>query len=150
MEINELTAEESRAFLEGASTGRLGCSFENQPYIVPIYFAHDSGYLYVFATFGQKVKWMRANPKVCLQADKIESQSEWVSVIVNGEYEELSETQRPAERKHATSLLAEHYRWWLNALGERQMRVGDKSIEPLFFRIRIESITGLRATDVHS
>jgi hypothetical protein len=27
------------------------------------------------------------------------------------------------------------------------MRVGDKSIEPLFFRIRIESMTGLRATE---
>jgi len=150
MEINELTAEESSAFLERTSVGRLGCSFENQPYVVPIYFAHDSGYLYVFTTLGQKVEWMRANPRVCVQADKIESQSEWVSVIVNGEYEELSETQRAAERRRATSLLAEHSQWWLNALGERQMRVGDKSIEPLFFRIRIESITGLRATDQHS
>ena len=37
--------------------------------------------------------------------------------------------------------------WWLNALGERQMRVGENSIEPLFFRIRIQSMSGLRATD---
>jgi hypothetical protein len=36
---------------------------------------------------------------------------------------------------------------WLNALRERQMRVGDKSIDPLFFRIRIHSMSGLRATD---
>jgi uncharacterized protein len=147
MEINEMTAEESSAFLERASIGRLGCSFENQPYVVPIYFSYDSGYLYVFTTFGQKVKWMRANPSVCVQADRIDGQSEWISVIVNGEYEELSETQRPAERRHASSLLAKHYQWWLNALGERQMRVGDKSIEPLFFRIRIQSISGLRAAD---
>jgi hypothetical protein len=27
------------------------------------------------------------------------------------------------------------------------MRVGDKSIEPLFLRIRIESMSGLRAMD---
>jgi len=39
MEMNEMTAEECRAFLERASLGRLGCSFENQPYVVPIYFA---------------------------------------------------------------------------------------------------------------
>jgi uncharacterized protein len=147
MEINEMTAEESSAFLERASIGRLGCSFENQPYVVPIYFSYDSGYLYVFTTFGQKVKWMRANPSVCVQADRIDGKSEWISVIVNGEYEELSETQRPVERRHASSLLAKHYQWWLNALGERQMRVGDKSIEPLFFRIRIQSISGLRAAD---
>ena len=30
---------------------------------------------------------------------------------------------------------------------KRQMRLGDKSIEPLFFRIRILSMSGLRATD---
>jgi uncharacterized protein len=147
MEINELTAEESSAFLERTSIGRLGCSFENQPYVVPIYFAYDNGYLYVFTTFGQKMKWMRVNPKVCVQADEIDGQSKWVSVIVNGEFEELSETQRPVERRRASSLLAQHYQWWLNALGERQMRVGDKSIDPLFFRIRIHSISGLRATD---
>jgi uncharacterized protein len=51
MEMNEMTAEECSAFLERASLGRLGCSFENQPYVVPIYFACNSGYMYVFSTF---------------------------------------------------------------------------------------------------
>jgi len=147
MEINEMTGEECSAFLERASLGRLGCSCENQPYVIPIHFAYDSGYLYVFSTFGQKVKWMRANPKVCVQTDQIENQGEWISVVVNGEYEELPEPQYSAERKLASSLLAKRYHWWLNALGERQMKVGDKSIEPLFFRIRIQTMSGLHATD---
>jgi len=90
---------------------------------------------------------MRANPKVCVQTDQAENQSEWVSIIVNGKYEELPEPQYTAERKHARSLLAKRSHWWLNALGERQMRVGDKSIEPLFFRIRIHSMSGLGATE---
>ena len=124
-----------------------GCSYENQPYVVPIHFAHEDTYLYGFSTFGQKVKWMRANPKVCVQTDKIENQGEWISVIVYGEYEELPERQYTAERKHARSLLARHYHWWLNALGERQMRLGENSIEPFFFRIRIQSMSGLRATE---
>jgi len=147
MEISEMTAEECRAFLERASVGRLGCSLENQPYVVPIHFAYDSGYLYVFSTFGQKVKWMRANPRVCVQTDELQNQIEWISVIAYGEYEELREPKCTAERKHASSLLAKRYHWWLNALGERQMRVGENSIEPLFFRIRIHSISGLHATD---
>jgi len=147
MEVNEMAAEKCKAVLEHASLGRLGCSYENQPYVVPIRFAYDSGYLYVFSTFGQKVKWMRANPKVCVQTDEIENQGEWVSVIVNGQYEELTEPQYTDERKHASSLLAKHSQWWLNALGERRMTVGDISIEPLFFRIRIQSMSGLRATD---
>ena len=133
MEINEMTAEKCKAVLEHASLGRLGCSYENRPYVVPIRFAYDSGYLYVFSTVGQKVKWMRANPKVCVQTDQIENQGEWISVIVNGQYEELPEPQYTDERKHASSLLAKRSHWWLNALGERQMRVGDKSIDPFFF-----------------
>jgi uncharacterized protein len=147
MEINPMTSEERSAFLERTSLGRLGCSYEDQAYVVPIHFAYDCGYLYVFSTFGQKVRWMRTNPKVCVQTDQIENQGEWLSVIVNGQYEELPEPQYTAERKHARSLLARHSHWWLNALGERQLRVGDKSIEPLFFRIRIQSMSGLRATD---
>ena len=147
MEINEMAAAECTAVLEHASLGRLGCSYENQPYVVPIHFAYDSGYLYVFSTFGQKVKWMRANPKVCVQTDHIQNQGEWISVIVNGQYEELVEPQYTDERKHASSLLAKRSHWWLNALGERQMIVGENSIEPLFFRIRIQSMSGLRATD---
>ena len=147
MEVNEMAAGACEAFLEHASLGRLGCSLENQPYVVPIRFAYDSGYLYVFSTFGQKVKWMRANPKVCVQTDQIEDQGDWISVIVNGQYEELPEPQYTDERKHASSLLAKHSHWWLNALGERRIRVGDISIEPLFFRIRIQSRSGLRATD---
>ncbi|MGA9642273.1 MAG: pyridoxamine 5'-phosphate oxidase family protein [Terriglobales bacterium] len=147
MEVNEMAAEECKAVLEHASLGRLGCSYENQPYVVPIHFAYDGGYLYVFSTSGQKVKWMRANPKVCVQTDEAQNQSEWISVIVNGQYEELPGPQYTAERKHASSLLAKRSHWWLSALGERQMRVGDKLIEPLFFRIRIHSMSGLRFTD---
>ena len=147
MEVNEMAAEECKTVLESASLGRLGCSYENQPYVVPIHFAYEDAYLYVFSTLGQKVKWMRANPKVCVQTDQIENQGEWISVIVYGEYEELPEPQYAAERKHASSLLARRYQWWLNALGERTVRVGENSIDPLFFRIRIQSISGLRATD---
>jgi uncharacterized protein len=147
MEMRELTGEECIAFLQRASLGRLGCSYENQPYVVPIHFAYDDTYLYAFSTFGRKVKWMRANPKVCVQTDEIQNQSEWTSVIVYGGYQELPEPQYTTERKHAVSLLAKRYRWWLNALGERQMRMRENLIEPLFFRIRIQSVSGLRANE---
>ena len=132
MTINEMTSEECTAFLERASLGHLGCSYENQPYVVPIHFAYENTYLYGFSTFGQKVKWMRANSSVCVQTDEIQNQGEWISVIVYGKYEELPEPQYRAERNHASSLLAKRFHWWLNALGERQMRVGEKFIEPLF------------------
>ena len=42
MEVNEMAAEECKAVLEHASLGRLGCSYENQPYVVPIHFAYEA------------------------------------------------------------------------------------------------------------
>ena len=147
MEVNEIPIDECKTILQRASTGRLGCSYQDQPYVVPIHFAYEGTYLYAFSTLGQKVKWMRANPRVCVQADELHAPAEWISVIVYGEYEELPEPQYAAERKHASSLLAKRHHWWLNALGERQMRVSENSIQPLFFRIRIQSMSGLRANE---
>ncbi len=60
-------------------------------------------------------------------------------------YQELPEPQFTDERKHAEKLLGKRYRWWQNALGERQLRLGDDLITPLFFRICVDSMTGLRA-----
>ena len=49
----------------------------NQPYIVPVYFAYESDRLYGFATFGQKIDWMRSNPRVCVQTDEVLSNDNW-------------------------------------------------------------------------
>lgn len=147
MIISEMKEKECQETLARVSIGRLGCSLDNQPYVVPIYFAYEPDYVYVLSTFGQKIEWMRTNPKVCLQADEIASQSEWVSVVVDGIYEELPEPRYAVERKHAQFLLEKRYRWWLNALAERQAKTSEALIEPLFFRVRVSSISGLRAQD---
>jgi len=146
MVITQMSEEECRAFLASSSLGRLGCSLDNQPYVLPIYFAYEPDFIYVLSTSGQKNEWMRANPKVCLEVDEIANQSQWVSVIAIGRYQELPEPRFTAEREHARTLLGKRKLWWQNALGERQLRLGDHAIAPLFFRIHIDSITGLRAT----
>ena len=147
MVISQMTEEECRALLARASLGRLGCSRDNQPYVVPVYFAYEPDFIYVLSTLGQKNEWMRANPKVCLEVDEIANQSGWMSVIASGRYQELPEPQYTAERQHARMLLEKRSKWWQNALGERQLRLGDHAIAPLFFRIHVDSITGLRAID---
>ncbi len=147
MVINEMNEKECGAFLARACLGRLGCSLDNQPYVVPIDFAYEPGYIYVLSTFGRKIEWMRANPKVCVEVDEVQNQSQWMSVIANGSYQELPEPQYTDEREHARKLLEKHYHWWQPALGERQLRMGDELIDPLFFRIQIDSMTGLHAVD---
>ena len=146
MVVNEMNQEECGAFLASASLGRLGCSFDNQPYVVPIYFVYEPDYIYVLSTFGQKTEWMRRNPNVCLEVDEITNQSQWMSVIAKGRYEELPEPQFTSERDHARTLLAKRHSWCLNALAERQLKLGDDSIATLFFRIQVDSMTGLCAT----
>jgi uncharacterized protein len=145
--ICEMTERESREVLARATVGRLGCSFDNQPYVVPVYLAYESDYVYVFATFRQKIEWLGSNPKVCIEIDEIASDSEWASVIANGRYQELSEPRYEAESTHARELLGKRSEWWLNALAERRAKKGDRDnqIEPLFFRVQIDLMTGLRA-----
>lgn len=146
MRIDELTEAECREILSRAAMARLGCSLNDQPYVIPVGIAHEDDSIYVFSTFGQKIKWMRSNPKVCVQVDEIRGQSDWVSVIANGEFQELPEPQFEDERNHARKLLQQRHQWWLNAMAERRVRLRDEEIKPLFFRIHISSVTGLRAT----
>ncbi|HEY6420410.1 MAG TPA: pyridoxamine 5'-phosphate oxidase family protein [Candidatus Binataceae bacterium] len=146
--IKELTRQESLDLLARARLGRLGCSQETQPYIVPIYFAYDHDYLYSFSTFGQKVEWMRANPKVCVEADEVISPQQWMSVIVFGHYEELPNTPKWRDaREYAYKKLQQRNAiWWEPGYVKTMLHHTDRQLEPLFFRIHIVQITGHHAT----
>jgi len=145
MRIDELNDSECREILSRATMARLGCSLNDQPYVIPVGIAYESDFVYVFSTPGQKIKWMRSNPKVCVQIDEIRDQSDWVSVIANGEFQELPEPQFEDERNHARKLFQKRHHWWLNAVAERRILLRDQEIKPLFFRIRVSSLTGLRS-----
>jgi|ERR1700674_4169847 uncharacterized protein len=146
MQIVPISEQECGKLLKRVSIGRLACSLDNQPYVVPVAFSYEPGCIYVFSTLGKKIKWMRQNPKVCLHVDEVGNLSNWLSVIVIGTYLELSEPQYPGEREHARELLAQFSEWWRTPLAERREQTGDLSIEPVFFRIDIASMSGLRAT----
>ena len=137
MQIDEITESGCREILARATLARLGCSLDNQPYVVPVGIAYEPDYIYVFSTFGQKIRWMRTNPKVCVQIDELAGQSEWASVIATGEYQELHEPQFTDERDHARRLLEKRNLWWLNALAERRNELPDKKSNPSFFEYEL-------------
>ena len=66
MRIQAISEDERMALLGRVSVGRLACSLNNQPYIVPVAFAYEPGFFYIFSTEGKKIEWMRQNPNVCL------------------------------------------------------------------------------------
>jgi nitroimidazol reductase NimA-like FMN-containing flavoprotein (pyridoxamine 5'-phosphate oxidase superfamily) len=144
MRIIAISQQECSEVLKRLSIGRLACSLDNQPYIVPVCFSYEPDCIYIFSTLGKKIKWMRQNPKVCLQADEIGNRSNWFSVIVTGTYLELREPQYTAQREHALERLAQYSEFWRFPLAERREQTSDLSIESVFFRIDIKSMSGLR------
>lgn len=145
MRIIAISQQECGELLKRVSIGKLACSLNDQPYIVPVGFSYEPGCLYIFSTLGKKIKWMRQNPKVCMQVDEIGNQSNWLSVIVIGTYVELTEQQFPAQREHALEKLAQYSQYWRTPLAERREQTSDLSIKPLFVRIDVGSMSGLRA-----
>ena len=197
MVIREMSRARCLEVLAGARLARLACAHENQPYVVPVYLAYDeaSGCLYGFTTPGQKVEWMRTNPRVCVEVDEIAAHDRWVSVVAFGRYEELPEAsgnegarlrgpERPQnageaipawsadrhhrqsndegrddegcddegcddERERAWQFLQTHPMWWepgLTAWAARAHRNSAKAFIPVYYRIRIDRITGHEAT----
>ena len=90
MQIQELSARECHEVLNNARVARLATAHENQPYVVPIHIYFDGADLYSFATLGRKIDWMRANPKVCVEAEDVIDRFHWRTVVVLGRYRRTS------------------------------------------------------------
>jgi nitroimidazol reductase NimA-like FMN-containing flavoprotein (pyridoxamine 5'-phosphate oxidase superfamily) len=146
MVIHELTTTQCREMLGRAHHGRLGCAQDHQPYVVPIFFYLDpeESCLYSFSTVGQKIAWMRANPRVCVEIDEIVDQFRWTTVVVFGRYEELGDSARDSDaRRRAFELFQQHSQWWLPGTGK--VVLGEEHHTPVTYRIVIDGMTGRRA-----
>lgn len=105
MFVRVMSREECQGVVAAGDLARLACCRDDQPYIVPITYAHSGNRLYCFSMPGQKIDWMRSNPKVSLQIAEFASNRQWKSVVVTGRYQELPATQGcHHERIHAWSL----------------------------------------------
>ena len=118
---------------------------DNEPYIVPIYFAYELDHLYGFSTPGRKLELMRSNPKVCVEADEITNHFQWTSVIVSGQFEEFPDRPEFREKRlNAEQELEKRMLWWQTAYASRGLRTDDAST-PIFYSIQISAMTGRRA-----
>ena len=147
MLVQKLTQEECLNFLKEIRFGRLGCVRDKQPYVVPVYFISDEKHIYGFTTLGQKIRWMRENPLVCVEADQVIDHLHWTSVVVLGKYQELDD--KPSlrgVREYALELLQHRTMWWQPAVvTTRDPESGDRAAPHIFYRIRIDEISGRRA-----
>jgi len=146
MLIHELTRSECLEVLQRAQIGRLGCARYDQPYVVPIHFSFDTEQecVYGFSAVGQKIEWMRQNPKVCLEVEDIADRDHWTTVLLVGRYAEIDQSpeQAPARRR-AEQLFQQRREWWLPGAAKVATR---EHHDIVVYRIEIVRLTGRRAS----
>jgi len=135
-----MTEAEARNLLIGARLGRLGCVYEGGPYVVPVNYVMDGESIFVHSLPGRKLEALRANPRACLQADKIENTYEWRSAIAFGVFEELTDN---GERDAASRLLLARFP---NLTPVESVPVHDGQSSVILFRLRVQEITGVTET----
>ena len=100
--IYELGTEEALVLFRRGRCAHLGCVVDGDPYVVPIHYVVEGGYVYAHSGEGRKLDGMRAHPRVCLQIEEIDGEYHWRSAHVFGA------TRRKAvhERAQCGKLLA--------------------------------------------
>ncbi|NCI45675.1 pyridoxamine 5'-phosphate oxidase family protein [Sediminibacterium soli] len=149
-----LGPQQIESLLSGQLIGRIACSDNNVPYISPISYAYDGKDLYFHTSEGKKTEIMRRNPRVCFQTDHMHSMGEWESVIVWGNYEELTE---PAGREAALKLLVARTLPLISSvtthLGRHWPFIQEnlnEEIPGIVFRIKVTEKTGRFENSMHS
>jgi nitroimidazol reductase NimA-like FMN-containing flavoprotein (pyridoxamine 5'-phosphate oxidase superfamily) len=135
--ITQLSQEEARALLTASRVGRLGCVYEDGPYVVPINYVMDGESIYGHSLPGRKLEALRANPRACLQVDEVTDPYHWRSAIAFGAYEEVTD---PAERNRAVRALQSRFP---NLTPVESVPVHDGQSSVVIFRLRIDKVTGV-------
>jgi uncharacterized protein len=99
----QLDADQIDELLRAEYIARIACHASGRTYVVPVLYAYDGDYVYGHASEGMKLRLMRANPEVCFDVERIESLTDWRTVIGWGRFEEL----HGDAANHAEQLLVE-------------------------------------------
>lgn len=148
MQIHQLSREQCAEIVGRTSLGRLACAKDDQPYVVPIHYSYDADdrCLYTCSSEGQKVAWMRGNPKVCVEVDDIADKRHWTTVVIFGRYQEIGSSDADAAlRERAWRLLQQRAEWWLPAAAKMGAHEPHAMV---VYRITIDRVTGRRASRV--
>jgi uncharacterized protein len=142
----ELTKEQCEQLLLSQQYGHLGCWDGHEPYVIPITYVYEDGFIYGYTHEGRKIDAMRKHPRVCVQVEKVKGRSDWDSVICCGNFEEVTDADNIQRIK---MLLAEEH-------GKEVVEEGKDIVSPMvehlnddaspksvIYRIRPDKMTGV-------
>jgi uncharacterized protein len=145
--IGKLNDEQIEEVLQSNILGRIGCCEKNKVYVVPVNYIYDGKYIIAHSVEGMKIRMMRNSPSVCFEVDEMKSFTNWKSVIIWGEFQELIEER---DRYYAMKLFVDrmmHLKISETAVLPEitEKRIHPRSpgiIKPVVFRIVITEKTG--------
>ena len=145
--IGNLINEQIEELLTRNVLGRIGCNDAEKNYVVPVNYTYDGKFIIAHSVMGMKIEIMRKNPKVCFEVDEMKSFTNWKSVIVWGEYQELTQER---DRYYAMKLFVDRMiRMKISQAailpGMNEGRVHLRSpgtVRPIIYRIVITEKTG--------
>jgi nitroimidazol reductase NimA-like FMN-containing flavoprotein (pyridoxamine 5'-phosphate oxidase superfamily) len=146
MLIKEMTRGMCIEMLTNAHFGHIACTTALQPYITPFSFRYEKEFIYCFGTLGKKIEMMRANPLICVEVENITSRQEWKTIIIQGRYEELPDSQKFHDEINTDhDLLAQSAAWWEPGYARTIKSSGERPIEFIWFRVSVAEISGHQA-----
>ncbi len=88
--IHELHSDEIESVLHRHHVGRLAFLAAGEPYLVPITYTYQDGFIYGHTLPGQKLDALRTEPRIAFEVDERWETDTWRSVVVRGVFEELT------------------------------------------------------------
>jgi len=143
--LGELNETQIRNVLSSQVLGRLACTDDKQPYIVPVTYAYDGEYIYGQTNEGTKLTVLRKNPNICFEVTMMTDMANWQSVLVFGKFEELKDEDGKKARdilfNRVFSLMTSST---IHAYGHEETGIIDDSnrVKQVMYRIKTAKMTG--------
>ena len=137
--VEEMGSGQIKEILKRVGYGHLGMARGSHPYVVPVHYAYDDPYIYIYTTEGKKSEIIRDNPEVCLQVEDVKSDKDWVSVMAVGEAALIKDN---AERKRALEFILGSNPTLTPALSIRWMDSWVRENIEVIYRILPRMLTG--------
>ena len=143
----ELNEQQINNILSSQAIGRIACCDNQYPYIVPLTYLFDGKFIYSQSIEGKKLELLRKKPNVCFEVDVSHDMSNWQSVIVYGQFEELVGEDAALARERlfnkvmplmTSSTIHEHE----HCEGKGHELSDKNRVKPIMFRIKINEKTG--------
>ena len=145
--IGKLTNQQIEEILEDNVWGHLGCNDGLNTYVFPLNYLYDGKYITCHSQEGFKVQVMRKNNRVCFQVDEMKNHTNWKSVMVLGEYQEVNDEQ---ECYHAMKAFADRRLFLKKSESALLLRINEQGTNmqvknesrPVIYRILIDEKKG--------